>query len=261
MAFLVLCAPTLAFLWDRWTRNIWYNGHGLLMPLILGFLAADALRRRRIAYEEPSAWGFLFLVPALAAIAIDSAIHTELLAAFAMLLALPGLSLLLLGPRRTRALAFPFALSFFMLPIPAAFLARLHLFLRERTAEGTEWILQLLGFSVYREGTTLYLPNGALQVVEECSGFSALYAGITIALVLAYMSRSRQRRAVILAVTIPLALACNVARVSVLAVLAETQGYQLLDTPIHVLSGYVTFVLTLAALFLFAERAPRRARA
>jgi len=257
----VLCTPTLAFLWDRWTRNIWYNGHGLLMPLILGFVAADALRRRRIAYEEPSPWGFLFLVPALALIAIDSAIHTELLAAFAMLMALPGLSLLLLGPRRTRALAFPFALSFFMLPIPAAFLARVHLFLRERTAEGTEWVLQMLGFSVYREGTTLYLPNGALQVVEECSGFSALYAGITIALVLAYMSRSRRRRAVILGVTFPLALACNVARVSVLAVLAETQGYQVLDTPAHVLSGYATFVLTLAALFLFAERAPRRARA
>ena len=65
----------------------------------------------------------------------------------------------------------------------------------------------------------------------------------------------------ILGVTFPLALACNVARVSVLAVLAETQGYQVLDTPAHVLSGYATFVLTLAALFLFAERAPRRARA
>lgn len=260
-AFLALAAPTLAFLWDKWTRNIWYNGHGLLMPMILVFLGADALKRRGVSYEEPSPWGFAFLVPALALIAIDSAIHTQLLSAFALLVALPGLSLLLLGPQRTRALVFPFFLSFFILPIPGAFLARLHLLLREITAAGTERVVQMLGFSAYGEGTFLYLPHGTLSVVEECSGFSALYAGITIALVLAYMSRSNVRRAVILLAAVPLALACNVLRVVTLTILAEVYGYHLLDTSLHVLSGYASFVLTLGVLFLFAERQPRRKKA
>jgi len=259
--FLALTTPTLAFLWDKWTRNIWYNGHGLLMPLILVFVGADALRRRAVAYEEPSPWGFGFLLPALALLALDSAIHTQLLSAIALLLGLPGLSLLLLGPKRTRALAFPFLLSFFILPIPGAFLQRLHLFLREFTAAGTEWVLHLFGLPALVEGTIIHLPRGALKVVEECSGFSALYAGVTIALVLAYMSRSKARRIVIVLAAFPLALACNVVRVTALAILAETYGYELLDTSIHILSGYVSFVLTLAVLFLFAERHPRRAAA
>ena len=57
----------------------------------------------------------------------------------------------------------------------------------------------------------------------------------------------------------PLAVVCNVARVVFLAMLVEWRGYDLLDTPIHMLSGYVSFVLTLAILFLFAERRPRSA--
>lgn len=259
VAFLVLAAPTLAFLWDKWTRNIWYNGHGLLMPLLLVFIGADALRRRSVKSEEPSAWGFALLIPALALLAIDSAIHTQLLSAFALLLALPGLSLLLLGVQRTRALAFPFFLSLFILPIPGAFMQRLHLALREFAAVSTEWVLHLFGLPVFVRGTNIYLPNGALKVVEECSGFSALYAAVTIALVLAYMSRSKARRGVILVAAVLLALACNVLRVVVLAIIAESYGYHLLDTSFHVLTGYVSFVLTLAILFLFAERSPRRA--
>lgn len=259
VAFLALAAPTLAFLWDKWTRSIWHNGHGLVMPVILAFVGADALKRSGVRYEEPSPWGFAILVPALALIVVDSAIHTQLLSAFALLLALPGISLLLLGPRRTRALLFPFCLSFFILPIPSAFLQRVHLALREITAAGAERLLQLLGFSVYVDGTYIFLPHGTLSVIEECSGFSALYAGVTIALVLAYMSRSRMRRAVILLSAVPLALVCNVVRVGTLAMLAEVYGYQLLDTPLHVLSGYVSFVLTLAILFLIAGRQPRKA--
>jgi exosortase/archaeosortase family protein len=96
-------------------------------------------------------------------------------------------------------------------------------------------------------------------VVEECSGFSALYAAVTVALVLAYLSRSWVRRVVILAVAFPLAILCNVARVVTLAILGEAHGYDVLDTPIHPLSGYASFVLGLALLFLFAERRPRRA--
>jgi exosortase len=229
------------------------------MPLILSFLGAHALRRRSVAYEEPSRWGFGLLIPALFLITIDSAIHTQILSAFALLLALPGLSLLLLGPQRTRALAFPFFLSLFMLPVPGAFLQRLHLFLRELTSQGSERVLHLVGIPAFVDGTTIHLAHGTLRVVEECSGFSALYAAVTVALVLAYLSRSRVRRVALLGVAFPLAIVCNVARVVTLAILAEARGYDVLETPIHVLSGYASFVLTLVFLFLFAERHPRRA--
>jgi exosortase len=261
LALGLVAAPTLVFLFEKWTRSIWLNGHGLFVPLLVAFLGYYALRREPTKSEEPSAWGFALLIPALFLMAVDSAIKTELLAAFALLVCLPGLSLLLLGPRRTRALLFPFLLSFFMLPIPSAFLHLIHFKLRGLTTLGSEHAIRLVGIPVFAEGTSIYMPHGTFLVVEECSGFAALYAAITIALVLAYLSDSPRRRLLLLLLPVPLALAGNVLRVALLGVLAEGFGYGILDTPVHVLSGYLAFVLTLASLFLFAERAPRRSSA
>lgn len=258
--FALVAAPTAAFLWDKWTRSIWVNGHGLFVPLVAGFLAVYALRREPVKQEAPSAWGFVVLVPALLLVAVDSAIKTELLSAAALLLALPGLSLLLLGPHRTRALLFPFLLSFFMLPIPGAFLSRLHLALRLLTAQGSETVLRFFGMPVLGEGTLLHMPNGSFRIIEECSGFAALYAAVTLALVLAYLAESPRRKLLLLLAPFPLAMASNVLRVVLLAFLAENIDYDVLETPIHVLSGYMTFVLTLAGLFALAERHPPRER-
>lgn len=256
--FVLVAAPTLAFLWEKWTRSIWVNGHGLFVPLVAGILGFYALRREPVKSEEPSAWGFAFLVPALLLLAIDSAIKTELLSAAALLLALPGLSLLLLGPRRTRALWFSFSISFFMLPIPGAFLTWIHLALRRLTTQGSEEVLRMLGKPVLAEGTMLHMPDGTFHIIEECSGFAALYAAATVALILAYLSESRGRRVLLLLAAFPLAMASNVLRIVLLALLAEEFGYHLLDTPLHVLSGYMTFVVTLVGLFLLAERPHRR---
>lgn len=261
VALALLAAPTLVFLWDKWTQSIWLNGHGLFMPPLVAFLGYYALRREASEHDEPSAWGFALLAPALLLIALDSAIKTELLAAFGLVACLPGLSLLLLGPRRTRALLFPCFLLLFMLPIPSAFLHRVHLELRELTTLGSEHVLRLWGIPVFAEGTVILMPHGSFRVVEECSGFAALYAGITISLVLAYLSHSPRRRLLLLLLPFPLAMLGNVLRVSLLGVLCERFGYEILETPVHVLSGYLAFVLTLLALFFFAERSPRRAPA
>jgi exosortase len=170
---------------------------------------------------------------------------------------LPGFSLLVLGPRRTRAIAFPLALGFLMLPIPSGFRSGIHLALREMTTSGSAWLLHQLGRPALANGTLLHMPHGSFHVVEECSGFSAVYAAITVALVLAYLSRSWGRRVLLLALAFPLALGGNVLRITGLGLLAESRGYEILETPVHVLSGYASFVLSLALLFLFAERRSR----
>jgi exosortase len=257
--FLVLAAPIVLSMWRKWTRSVWDNGHGLFVPFLVVFLAWTALRREPVKSEEPSRWGFPILVASALLMAIDAVIKTDDLRAFALILSLPGLSLLLLGPRRTRALRFPLLLAFFMLPLPPPLLTPLHLHLQGLTALGSEWFLHLLRLPVLAEGTYLHLPHGTLRVVMACSGFSALYAAITIALVLSYLSHSWKRRALLLSVAVPLALGGNVLRVSGLAILAEWWGYEILQTSAHVLSGYASFVLTLGVLFLFADHGPRRA--
>jgi exosortase len=250
----LLAAPTAAFLWDHWTRSITNNGHGMMVPFLSGLLASHALRRLEDVDEGPSPWGFAILVPALLIVAFDAAIHTELLGSIGLLLALPGLSLLLLGPTRTRALLFPWFLLFFMLPIPRAIMDQIHLVLRHIATAGTGFLLRLFDLPVLIEGFYIYQPRGILWVANACSGFSALYASVTVALVLAYLSESWWNRLLLVGLSVPLALACNVVRIFLLALLVtRPNGPQLLDGPLHPISGWITFMVAFAVLLWIAD--------
>jgi exosortase len=254
LPFALVFAPTLAFLYQRWTRSIWDNGHGLFVPLIVAYLARDHFHRRPLGSPAPSALGFLFLVPGLLAVALDGAIHTQLLAAGGLVLCLPGLSLLLLGAEHTRALCFPLLLLPFMLPIPAVFVAQVHLGMRIASAIASDWAVRLLGIPVIREGTTLLIPRGYVEVSDACSGFSTLYASVTLSLILAYLTPDWRRRLLLLGAAPLLALLCNSIRVSILVLISHYFGFDLLETSLHELSGMVSFSVALVALFALADK-------
>ena len=262
LPFLLVFSPTLLFLWEKWTKNVWLNGHGVFVPILVAFLAHFALTHRSFEDEEPSPWGFAFLGAGLFLVAYDSAIKTEILSAVALIVCLPGLSLLLLGPQRTRALLFPWLLSFFMLPLPAFALDRIHMALRLITVYGTAPVLDLFGIPHVVSGTTIEIPRGPVQVVDLCSGFSALYAATTIALVLIYMADTNRRRVILALLPFPLAMLFNIVRVTGMVLLCHYQGFQILDTWIHTFLGWVCFLGTLVVLFTFADdAAPSEVRA
>jgi len=259
LAILVF-APTIYWLWQRWTMSVWHNVHGIFIPFIVAYLIREELRSDPKVEAEQSAWGFLFLTPGLGMIVLDSAIRTQLLSAFGMLVCLPGLSLLLLGRRRTQALAFVWVLSFFMLPIPAALIERFMLLLRRITATGVEQVMALFGVLIARVDTTLFLPKATLSIVDACSGFSALYASVTLALVLAYMNPSWPRRVVTLGAAFPIAMVCNILRCALLALIVQRWGGGILSTVWHPVSGLLTFA-TAAALLAFLGRVEMRGHA
>ena len=96
LLLLLLYAPTAAWLWGRWTISVWQHAHGLLILVVVGYLVWRELWRLRSQPQDASAWGLVFLVPALVLHAIDTGMHTQLLSAAALILALPGLSLVFL---------------------------------------------------------------------------------------------------------------------------------------------------------------------
>src|SRR5688500_9575097 len=161
---LFLYAPTLLWLFDRWTLSVWQHAHGLLIPPVVGYFVYQELRPLRHLPRMSSAWGFAFVVPALFLHALDAGMHTQLLSAVALLLALPGLSLLLLGPVRTRAIAFPLVFLAFALPLPLAFTEQVHWQLRQIATAGTAAAIPWFGVPVFVEGTTLHMPNGVVEV-------------------------------------------------------------------------------------------------
>lgn len=253
----LLYAPTMAWLFDRWTLSVWHHAHGLLIPPIVGyFVYQEIVTLPRSAFGS-SAWGFLFIVPALALHALDAGMHTQLLSAFSLVVLLPGLALLTLGAPATKKIAFPLAFLVLALPIPLALTEQIHWQLRQIATVSTAAIVPWLGIPVFAEGTTLHLPHGVLQVADACSGFSTLYAAVAVACLVAYSSSSTARRALVLVASVPLAIIANVLRVVLLVVLVEWRGVGILETFVHPLSGMMTFALALP-LILWLGSEPRK---
>ena len=246
---LAVFAPTIIWLWGRWTMSVWHNAHGLLLVPVVAYFVREELLALRHLPRSSNAWGFAILLPALALHALDAGMHTELLSAAALVLALPGLALLFLGTARAKAIAVPLLFLALALPIPLSFTERIHLVLRHVATGATAWLVPMFGVPVFAEGTTLNTAHGALEVADACSGFSTLYAAVAVAMLTAYQAASPARRALVLLGAAPIAIASNIVRVALLVLLVAWRGGDILDTFVHPLSGIMTFALSLPLIF------------
>ena len=250
-------APTIAWLFSRWTISVWQHAHGLFIPPLVAYLVVQELKRHRDIPASSSAWGFALLVPALLLHVLDTGIQTQLLSAASIVIALPGLSLLFLGWPRTKKILFPLMFFGFALPIPLAVTEGLHLVLRQITTALVTPMLSATGVSLFTEGTTVHLANVNVEIADACSGFSTLYASMAFAFLLAYFSSSTKRRILVLALAAPIAVASNVARMFILLQLVVWQGPWVLDTFIHPLSGMLTFAIALPILLWIGGDRPQ----
>lgn len=254
-----LYAPTVRWLFDRWTMSVWHNAHGMLIPLAVGYFAWLELRALGDVGTGASPWGFLFLGAALALHVLDTGIHTQILSAASIVLALPGLSLLFLGPARTRAIAFPLAFMAFMLPLPLVLTERIHLLLREIATASATAIVPLLGITVFSEGTNLHLREGVLAIGDACSGFSTLYASCAVAALVAYSCDRPGGKVLALAAAVPVAIVANIIRIVLLAAAVRLLGMPSLDTWIHPASGMLTFAIALPVILWLGRPSPEPA--
>jgi exosortase len=246
---LAVFAPTLIWLWGRWTMSVWHNAHGLLLVPVVAYFVREELLAMRHLPRSSNPWGFAILLPALALHALDAGMHTELLSAGALVLALPGLALLVLGTARAKAILVPLLFLGLSLPIPLSFTESIHLALRHVATAATAAIVPWFGIPVFVEGTTLNTAQGALEVADACSGFSTLYAAVAVAMLTAYQSASPARRALVLLAAAPIAIASNIVRVVSLVLLVAWRGGEILDTFVHPLSGIMTFAMALPIIF------------
>ena len=193
--------------------------------------------------------GSCSLLPALLLHAIDAGMHTQLLAAVSIVIALPGLSLLLIGVDRTRAILFPLVFLVAALPIPLGMTEQIHMQLRLIATATSAWVVPWLGIPVFAEGTTLHLATGPLQITDACSGFSTS----TRPAPWRFSPRiPRQPGSEVRSCSwLPrlLAIAANILRVVALTALVVWDGPGVLDTFIHPLSGMLTFALALPIIF------------
>ena len=259
LELVVLYAPTVAWLFDRWTMSVWHNAHGMLIPFAVAYFAWQELRPMAHFEIRPSPWGFAFLLAALGLHVLDAGMHTQILSAASIVVALPGLSLLFLGAARTKAIAFPLAFMVFMLPLPLVVTERLHLLLREIATVATTTIIPWLGISVYAEGTALHLREGVLVIGDACSGFSTLYASCAVAALVAYSCDRPAGRIAALLGAVPIAVLSNIIRIVLLVLAVRFLGIGSLDTWIHPGSGILTFVIALPVILWLGRQSPAEA--
>ena len=258
LIFCAVFAPALAWLYREWTESIWRNGHGLFIPFIMFFLARSILRRDSGEPDVASPWGLLFTAAGLILAVLGSAIPLYNLSAFGLALCLPGLSLLLLGVRRTRALAPALWLGLLMVSVPTSLAP--HVFLSLASAASAEPILGWLGIPVVREAAILTMPSGHWGLSDRCSGLSVLVPATAASVFFAVYSRSLFRRVVLLLSPWFLVVICNSLRTVFLAAIVEFSGIGLHDTHLHGVSGIGTFWVVMGLLFAMADRHTLRER-
>lgn len=243
-------APALlgmARVWD----SVEYQSHGYLIPLVALWAAwRERDAHARLALQR-DARGLALLGVALGLYAAGLAASLVELQGLALVGAVAGLSLWLLGAARTRALAFPIAFLLFMVPLPEPWIAPVIIQLRLLVTAGAVATLHLLGAPVVREGNVLHLPGGeSLFVAEACSGVTSLLTLAPLAVLLAYFTeRALWRRLCLVASVLPIALLGNLLRVVGTVLLARSFGVErVTEATLHESAGLVTYVLGCLAL-------------
>jgi exosortase len=104
-----------------------------------------------------------------------------------------------------------------------------------------------------REGNIIHLADNQLFVAEACSGLRSLMALGTLGIVFAYFFRKNPvERMILVASTIPIAIAVNAFRVALTGYLTFRYGEEAAQGAVHQLEGFFTFGLALAVLMLEA---------
>ena len=161
---------------------------------------------------------------------------------------------LMLGGRFFRAAAFPLLFLAWMAPLPGPLLHEATFGSQQLSTELTNRFLHVLQFPTVLHGNVITLESFSLFVEEPCSGFMLLLTLLVISSAFAWLADGPQpRRLLLFALSLPLAIADNVFRLTLLAVVGDSFGARA-EHVIHDPSGLAVVGLGLLVLFWIARR-------
>ncbi|MBX9625755.1 MAG: exosortase/archaeosortase family protein [Gemmataceae bacterium] len=245
--------PTVAGLADTWDRDPNYS-HGWLIPILAAGLAWFRLKGEPLPAVRPDFWwGCGLLAVATAARAAGAYFYVTPLDHLALLLTLPALVLLTGGRGWLRRVWPALALLVFTVPVPGSLGGtEMTGVLQGFATRASTFALQTFGLVAYREGNVIVTRSGDLGVVEACSGLRMLMVFCALAVVTAVLLPiGWVRKVVLVASAVPLALACNVIRITTAGLAGDALGSDAGYFVFHDLAGWL--MVPLAFVFLAAE--------
>ena len=172
------------------------------------------------------------------------------LARTSLLVVLAGLIILFHGWIVFRALLFPWAFLFLMVPMPAIVFNQITFPLQLLASRVSAATLPLFGVPILREGNVIHLPSMALEVAEACSGIRSLMSLITLSIIYGYLLEKRLWVRYLLAIaSIPIAVAANSVRIIGTGLLVQYWDPEKAEGYFHASWGWLIFVISLILLY------------
>lgn len=218
------------------------NSHGFIVPIMAGYLAWQRKVQLFSATTSSSLFGGAFLFLTLAGYLLSYAGGIAFTSRVALVLSLLGLLWCSQGKDIAKILAFPILFLLFMIPVPYSLMSEVSLPLQLVATRISADLIDICSIPVYREGNMLYFVGTQLEVAEACSGIRSIMSLTMLAFIFASMLRSGWgKKAVLVALAIPIAMVANIIRITGTGVLAHFYGDKVARGFLHEFSGMVVF--------------------
>lgn len=250
VAFVWSYLPVLAEMAEVWAQNPLYS-HGYFVPVFA--LCLLWLRREYVPALplKPSVWAVAFVVVA-AAMRLGAAHFYFSWPDRSSLLVMMIGAVLAIGGWRALRWAWPSILFLgFMLPFPGFMENGVMRPLQRVATICSTNVLQTLGFFAHADGNVIVLSEAEMGVVEACSGLRMLSTFVALTVGACFLlERPAWQKAVIALSSIPIALACNIARISATGVLYEVADHEFAQFVFHDVAGWLMMPMALVLLLL-----------
>ncbi len=232
----------------QWWDDANYS-HGFLVPLFSLYLV---WQQRAALSRLPRSGSLLGLPVVLAGIALlilgDLGAENFLMRS-SLIVIIAGLILFHLGTKVFRAVLFPLAFLFFMVPLPGVIFYAVTFPLQRLAAEQAAWTLDALGIPVLLDGNVIHLAQLSLGVTEACSGIRSLISLFAGAVAWAYLLiPAGWAMIVFVAATVPITILANATRVVLTGLIGRQFGVDYATGFFHEFAGWAIYVFAFVSL-------------
>jgi len=255
---LILLILVFIFFYRHTISNLiseWYSdpnfSHGFLVPFVALYMVwfkKDTLSNIPL---EPSNVGILVIIFGMLTHVAGNIGAEMFMMRTSMIFTISGMILFLCGIKIFRAVLIPIAYLIIMIPIPAIIWNKIAFPLQLFAANLSSQMIYFIGIPVFREGNILHLANTTLEVVDACSGLRSLTSLIALTGVFSYLALlSNFKKWILFFSAIPIAVAVNIVRLSITAVMATYISPDAAQGFLHDISGLIVFIVALLLVYV-----------
>jgi exosortase len=245
-------APAVAHAIELWSTTEEFSYGFLIVPISVALVVAGRERLHGIQRTGENA-GLLVAAISVIAYVVAERVGINAVAGLAVSPLLWGMTLYLFGRRVARELAFPIAFLAFGLAPYRGLLDNVGFALQVVTAQGAGGLASVLRLPVTLDGLVLHLPAFGFVVAEACSGMSSLLSLLALSSLWIYLAdATAPARVAVIASVLPIVVAANVVRVTLVLAVAWYLGPDTAMGFFHGASSAVLFGVALTSLIAFS---------